>query len=84
MPSLNVLLYVLRCVMMVILMPVLIVHSISWLRVDALDTKAGRLPLHQARVEVGDPFVFYSKLKHCKSYFGESTQTTGITMLVIV
>ena len=34
----------------------------------------------------GDPFVscFYSKLKHCKSYFGISTQTTGITMLVIV
>ena len=64
-------------------MPVLIVHSISWIRVDALDTKAGRLPLHQARVEVGD-HCFYSKLKHCKSYFGVSTQTTGITMLVIV
>ena len=34
----------------------------------------------------GDPSVscFYSKLKHCKSYFGVSTQTTGITMLVIV
>ena len=32
----------------------------------------------------GDPFVscFYSKLKHCKSYFGVSTQTTGITMLI--